>query len=438
MSQQQPSDVDNNHNNNSQQLASLSYNHRRRMVLPTIEDRRATSYGRNDYMFSVCAKSKPLLQHLSAVHSGITQVARDYNLSLHPSDVQWLIDHNGRFQKYRHPGSRLYKRTVQSKQYTNKTLQYVKQQCLIQNHLILDVSPRYSGNDLTPNYKDTIETKLCNFWNFLAIIGDYLSMLLLLPHPPRECPSIDHKNLQAFVLHTFGFPNRELYFVWNSTDPSQRVKDRNNNPIITQGGNQCPSSFFALFSGLNYLHLKYAKFQNGTYVEQCSNCLSKFSDQLRAARESTTTTTNDSTTTNDPSSTHVSADPCSTHLGLGPNRYYPYGNPMKSYLHKQLVQYIDKEVQRRNYTANSASPLFPSDVLRIHAHMASKDYHLKVLAKYTMVLGAGSVVVFERFGWSGCCCCCLLMMMVLFGGRKQKKWLSREDGVVCIFTMRYL
>ena len=108
---------------------------------------------------------------------------------------------------------------------------------------------------------------------FLAIMSDYLSMLILLPHPPQDCPSVNHNNVREFLLHTFLFPNKPLYQVWDSTQDSDRVKDRNGVPMITQGGKESPTSFNNMFSALRILHSNYAEMENCMYCRQCQSCL---------------------------------------------------------------------------------------------------------------------------------------------------------------------
>ena len=357
--------------------ASASYSHRRRMSKPTQEDKKATHWSNSAYLHSTDSRSKPLKQHLLAVHGGILAVCTEFNIQCDPADLEWLITHQGRFQRYIHQDSPYYKYMVQQKKYANKPLQEVQAAVLERNHFILGVaSPRFLGRTYTPVYKDSLEVNLLRFWNFLAIIGDYQSMLLLLPHPPPECPSIKHSSLQAFVLHTFRFPNKPLYYHWDSTEESHRVKDRNGVPMITQGGRMCPTSFFNIFSGLSILHGKYARMKNSMYCTQCQRCLALFKTALNSHQN--------------PGTPHfaVGADPCPTHVGTGPNRYLPMGNPTGTDEHKQLISYVNKTQSARNYIATSAAPLLPCDMLKIHSHMTYRQFDLSLLARYTNILGA--------------------------------------------------
>jgi hypothetical protein len=49
-----------------------------------------------------------------------------------------------------------------------------------------------------------MEQRLRGFWNFLAIVGDCQSMLILLPHPPIRCCSASRTLLQVCIHHKFG------------------------------------------------------------------------------------------------------------------------------------------------------------------------------------------------------------------------------------------
>jgi hypothetical protein len=254
----------------------------------------------------------------------------------------------------------------------------VKSIIMEKRHAILgEQSPRFSSSTKKNSYRDNMEIFLKQFWNFLAMKGDYLSMLILLPHPPQHCPSVDHNSVKAFVLHTFQFPNRPLYYSWDSTDEADRVKDRNNVPIVTQGGKECPTSFFNFFAALNHLHSSYAKMQNSMYCQQCPACLNIYIDAKDTYRNS-----------GNMAPLPAAASPCPDHCGQGPNRFIPYGNPMLTAKQKQVVAYVKKTCAERNVIPKSAAPFLPCDMLKLHSYMFSQNFALEYLAQYTCILGA--------------------------------------------------
>jgi len=339
---------------------------------------KATKYTNPNFKFHTDSRSASLTPYLDVVHAGIVGVCNEFDIKLHQEDLQWLVDHGGRFQRYIHPHTSDYKKTVQSRANANKPIEEVKDRVLRTRHKILgEQSPRFSSRISENSYRDCMEAHLHQFWNFLAITGDYLSMLILLPHPPEHCPSVDYASVKKYVLHTFQFPNRPLYSSWDTTDQADRVKDINGSPMTTQGGKQCPTSFYNFFAALTALHSTYAKMQNSMYCNQCEACLSLY----KAAKDRFTSSGN---TTPHPAST----PPCPCHTGQGPNRYIPYGNPMQAEIHKQVVAYVSKTCAERNWITKSAAPLLPCDMLKLHSYMASQNYSLEYLARYTMILGA--------------------------------------------------
>lgn len=205
---------------------------------PSFEaDKKATCFSNTSYKHSTDTRSKALKEHLLAVHAGITQVCNDFNIQCEQQDMTWLLEHKGHFQKYIHPNTPEYKQVVQGPGYANKSIDVVKSTLLEKRHILLgEHSPRWTGRVMKDSYKDQCESALVQFWNFLAITGDYMSMLLLLPHPPAACPSINIDSLRSCMLHHFHYPNQFLYKFWDSREESERVKDRNGVPMKTQGG----------------------------------------------------------------------------------------------------------------------------------------------------------------------------------------------------------
>jgi len=360
--------------------ASSTYTHQRRtMNKPNTfeEDKKATSYSNASYKHSTDTRSKALKEHLLAVHAGITQVCNDFNIQCNSDDMSWLLEHKGHFQKYIHPNTPQYKEVVQAKKYANQDIDDVKRSLLEKQHTLLgEHSPRWSGRVMKDSYRDVCEVALVQFWNFLAITGDYMSMLLLLPHPPAACPSISLDSLRSCILHHFHYPNQHLYKYWDSREDSERVKDRHGVPMKTQGGKYSPHGHGNLCSALKILHGRFAKMQNNMYCSQCKTCLSLFKTALSNHRN------------HGVPEYPSTIDPCPSHTGEGPNRFCPYGNPMVTDSIKQLYTYIEKTCSKRKYQCVPAAPILPCDMLKLHSLMYSQGYPLETLARYTMILGA--------------------------------------------------
>jgi hypothetical protein len=152
----------------------------------------STMWNNNDCHWSVDARSKYTFQHFidRKVAEGIKKAATELRLTLHASDESWLAQHDGRFEMFSHPASPESKKQIESKSNRGKSLNAINQKMVERNHKHLEASPRFIGSPKSPTYQNNIETEMRNFWNFLAIIGDYQSMLVLLVHPSQGCPAV--------------------------------------------------------------------------------------------------------------------------------------------------------------------------------------------------------------------------------------------------------
>jgi hypothetical protein len=121
--------------------------------------------------------------------------------------------------------------------------------------------------------------------------------------------------------------------------------------------------------------------KNSAYCTECQQCLQLFSAKLAEYRVALANQ-------HIPVPSLPYSEACTQHKDIGPNRHYAFGNPMNTHEQKQLVKYIETTNKNRDYKPQSAAPLFPCDILRIHSHMESQEYPLSLLARYTMVLGA--------------------------------------------------
>jgi hypothetical protein len=56
------------------------------------------------------------------------------------------------------------------------------------------------------------ENYMRQLYNFLAIIGDYMSMLILLKFPPDWCPPIKPHSILMFLFHRMEIPGTPFFF----------------------------------------------------------------------------------------------------------------------------------------------------------------------------------------------------------------------------------
>jgi hypothetical protein len=150
------------------------------------------------FLWSTDVRCKKLVpQYLSRVHAGIVTAASDLRLPLDPGDVTWLSLHTGRFPLYIPPSSEAYKGLLSSVHHKDKPLNEIAAHVQTHKHSLVCSSPRFCKGAVSVNYQYSMETSLRNLWNFLAMIGAYQCMLILLPHPPTECCSLSTRSLKA-------------------------------------------------------------------------------------------------------------------------------------------------------------------------------------------------------------------------------------------------
>jgi hypothetical protein len=189
---------------------------------------------KTDYFWCTYANSKHVNEHvLPFLRPKLILAAAKYRTAVGDVDLKWLEDHNGRFMHYMHPSGSNYRRSLAAEKHKNKTACAVEEEVLRTRHTVVGPSPRFPNQQFAATYFDRMDDWLGNLWNFLAIIGDYDSMLILLKEPPDPSPSVDFSSLQGFVLHKFNQPLEPLYKSWDKQGGC--MVDRLARPILSEG-----------------------------------------------------------------------------------------------------------------------------------------------------------------------------------------------------------
>ena len=173
---------------------------RRQATVATPEQNRFTMHNNPNYHHSLDNRSNNLKPFLEKVPAGIVESAHNLNLTLHPQDTQWLASKGGFFQLYVSRDSRRCKEITHRKKHRNKTnIQHFLDEIANNQHIVMDRSPRFKDKAIAANTVTIYEQALASLWNFLALLGDYQSMIILLPHPPRDSPSVHARNLKLYM-----------------------------------------------------------------------------------------------------------------------------------------------------------------------------------------------------------------------------------------------
>jgi hypothetical protein len=201
-----------------------------------------------------CKKLVP--QYLSLVHAGIVTAASNLRRPLNPGDVAWLSLHKGRFPLYSPPSSEAYKRLLTSVLHKDKPLNKIAEHVLTQNHSVVGSSPRFCKGDVSVNYQSSMKSSLRNLWNFLAMIGVYQCMLILLPHPPTQCCSLSTRTLKATSSTNSILTTLHSTKSW---DLGEAVHNLYHRPMKCEGTVRNKDGFDTLLAALTHLHNDHAK-----------------------------------------------------------------------------------------------------------------------------------------------------------------------------------
>jgi hypothetical protein len=346
-----------------------TWTHPRRATIPAVDNGMNTRkvFSNPLFLWSTDVRCKKLVpQYLSLVHAGIVAAASDLRLPLDPGCVEWLSLHTGRFPLYIPPSSEAYKHLLTSVLHKDKPLNKIAGHVLTQNHSVVCSSPRFCKGAVSVNYQSSMESSLQNLWNFLAMLGAYQCMLILLPHPPTQCCSLSTTSVKAYVLHKFNPHNTySLYESWNLG--GEAVHDLYHSPMKCEGTVRNKDGFDTLFATLAHLHDDHAKkIYSAGYVLQCTGCFAKF--KLGGA-------------------SMTRFDPCEAHAGRQ-SKYCCMGNPSSpAKTMKDLVTWLDKESERRGYEVKEMYFILPQDILDLHQFVSLVHYNMWDLQNVVVLLG---------------------------------------------------
>lgn len=294
-------------------------------------------YKDSSFPWSLDARNTKLTPYLAKVVDGIKEVAKELKLKLEYSDLKELVETGGHLPIYsRNPPK-------------NKSLK----------HKAGD-SPRF-GSGGAAKTQEKKETDIRMLWNFCAIIGDYESMLLLLPTCPKPiCPSMNQKTLFLFADFLFRQQKDNPHIPLMDLEKGEQVKDIFEKPMLTQGSRADPMNLNKIFSTVSDLH-KIRK-QEGSYQERCQQCFELF--------------TNNMTDEGPPSCIHCQV-----------NHFCRRGNPARE--NKVL---INKKVEIRDKGLSNghkiirANSLLPVDLVDIHNHVSSRNWPQSDMMYWCMTL----------------------------------------------------
>ena len=151
---------------------------------------------------------------LCLVHNKLKSISEEFGLTLNKDDMKWLKHSKGKFLFFVHEKSDKYIRSHNSKKNIDKNALQMKRYYYDVHHKKIGKSPRCKLC-VKPNHQINLEQQLSCFWEFLSLIGDYESMLILLPNPPDNCPSVNVDSMKKYLFYKFLSKDDELKYNGN-------------------------------------------------------------------------------------------------------------------------------------------------------------------------------------------------------------------------------
>ena len=226
----------------------------------------------------------------------------------------------------------------------------------------IGLSPRFKSHTRC-NHQSNLEQQTSCFWDYLSIIGDYESMIILLPFPPKNCPSVNIDSIKQYVLFKFLLKNEPL--VVNSKNVKTFEFSNNKHELSKSlnsiGKTKNPDGFKGFYSALNIIHIY--NLHDGNYRGICSNCYNYVYN------------------------THCyNKSKCDHHEH---NIYYRCtGNPTQHFSIGDLKKFVKNIAVERGYRSRSRQPILPSDVKDFHDFVKALHYDNEALSYYVIVLFA--------------------------------------------------
>jgi hypothetical protein len=123
---------------------------------------------------------------------------------------------------------------------------------------------------VSPSTAHNCEAYMRQLYNCFVIIGDYMSMLILLDFPPLYSPPMKPLSILMFVYHRMESPGTPLFLDHHKSkmDPLKDVFDA---PVLSEGLCRSKGGLLHLFQPISVLH-RMQKLK-GEYLEPCDDCV---------------------------------------------------------------------------------------------------------------------------------------------------------------------
>ena len=220
------------------------------------------------------------------VLTGIKRECAKLKIKFSAKNEKKVRTSNGKFPLFVHPQSKRYERRSSSKKNAGRDLNEMEILYEREQGQMLAESPRFKDSN-SPNYQNEMELTLSVFWDFLSMIADYQSMIVLLPWPPNNSPSVNSDSVRKYV--DYKFLKRGEKLIYKATPvmtykfpkiphPRKGISsDDLRKEMKCVGTFHNPNSFKIFFAAINQVHEN--NNITGNYEPFCENCWFHFKDR---------------------------------------------------------------------------------------------------------------------------------------------------------------
>ena len=323
------------------------------------------------YQHSLCDKSPSILIYLAKVPDGIKAAAIKSSVKIHSKDLEWLSLHLGRCEQYEPPHCEVAAANLKRFVAMEKTEQDLDKHYESALHKIRKPSPRFpyiQKHNTQANYERQIKA----MWNFMAIIGCYEQMILLLAHTTvhNRGPSVSPKTVYWYLFHRFlEFKTPLLADVSSSTGLS--VVDIFGKPVLCEGSVKNMNWFDTALAAIKALHVRNGR--TNVFHYACEACIAKNRSPNPIVRST------------DPNRSLQPCDPCGSQVNMGV-RLFSGGDPTMHLEVKHAKKVLQNISAERDYLPDSKSPFLPSDLYWMHKHMQNRAFPIADLMMWVFTL----------------------------------------------------
>jgi hypothetical protein len=230
---------------------------------------------------------------------------------------------------------------------------------------------RRFGSYVEHSTAESSETYMRQLYNFFAIIGDYMSMVILLEHPPDNCPPMDPLSILMFLYHRMEVPGTPLFRDHYKETKVIPLMDVFNRQVTSEGSCRSKLGLTHVFQPIRVLHRQ--RNMVGAYVPQCPNCMKLYETWISEATQD-----------------YSLLSKCHYHsfINSKATSIFGDGNPVESEYIIIGKKAMDKLEDTSGHVAKTRDALYPPEIKSFWQLLYAQGFSREDFMRYTMLLQA--------------------------------------------------